>query len=223
MYSAASILEDQIDAEKDEGGRETVGTFMRHVEARVEESVGDMREESGDDVRGIAGEAMATVRGWAESKRALLSSSYEIDDTAQKGAAAWFEPGSGKTVFDESVMDQDADKGYWARTRTHEEQHQGEANMFNSGGITFRGRTYAARPTLTEGRATQHQPDSDLVPSYIQYRNIFRQVASYLGSRAPIDAAIESGDIVGLQEKINARDGSSLRESKTPPASGRFL
>lgn len=223
MQTAEALLEEEIDAEKEDGGRETVGSFTRNVEQRVEQSIEDLREESGDEVRDLTGSAMTKVRGWTESKRALLNSNYEIDDTAKEGAAAWFEPGSGKTVFDGSVMDLDVDRGYWARTRKHEEQHHSEADTFNRGAIFFQGKTYAARPMLTEGRATQHQPDGDLVPSYIQYRNIFRQVASYLGSRSPIDAAIESGDIARLQETINARGDSRPPESKIPPASGRLL
>lgn len=198
---AESILENAIVAEV-EDGRQTVATFTQGVEQNVQEQLGVLQEEYGDGVREVGGEAMVKARSYAATKRSLLDPSYEVEHTEQVGAAAWYEPGTGRTAFSFTAMDPDANEGYWERTRRHEEVHQGQASAYNSGTLVVEGEEFDVFPVLIEGQATQGQPASDLTPDYRQYQQVYRRIVSRLGSRDSLDAALKSGDILGVQEKI---------------------
>lgn len=199
------LLEDAITAEA-EDGRQTVAAFTNGVEQRVQEEVTTLQEEYGDDARVVGGEAMAHARSYTAAKRALIDPSYEVHHTEAQGAAAWYEPGSGQTVFSFSAMDSGADTGYWSRVRKHEEVHHGQASVFNSGALVVDGgEVLDVLPVLTEGQATQGQPVNDLTPDYLRYQQTYQRIATLLGSRAPLDAAVRSGDILGLQGKITER------------------
>lgn len=198
------LLEDAITTKAEEG-RQTVATFTRGVEQHVQGRVATLREEYGDDVCAIGGEAMAKARNYAATKRSLLDPSYDVRQTEQEGAAAWYEPGTGRTAFSFSAMDPNADRGYWQRVRRHEEVHQGQAHTFNSGALVVDGEVLDVLTVLTEGQATQGQPVNDLTPDYLHYQQTYQRIATLLGSRAPLDAAVRSGDILGLQGKITER------------------
>ena len=129
---ADHLLEDAVVAEATEG-RQTVAMFTQGVEQRVQEQVATFQEEYGDDVRAIGGDAIAKARSFAAAKRSLLDPSYDVGHTEREGAAAWYEPGTGRTAFSFTAMDPHADQGYWERVRRHEEVHQGQAYTFNSG------------------------------------------------------------------------------------------
>lgn len=207
MYEglADQLLEEAITTEVEEG-RQTVAAFTRGIEQHVQEQVAAFQEEYGDSARAVGGEAMAHARSYAATKRSLFDPSYEVGHTERDGAAAWYEPGSGRTVFSFSVMDPDSDVGYWQRVRRHEEVHQGQAHTFNSGTLVVGDEVIDVLPVLTEGQATQGQPASDLTPDYLHHQQTYRKIASLLGSRALLDSAVESGDIRGLQERITGRE-----------------
>ena len=75
-------------------------------------------------------------------------------------------------------------------------------NTFNSGTLVINEKVIDVLPVLTEGQATQGQPASDLTPDYLCYQQTYQRIASLLGSRAPLDAAVQSGDVRGLQQQI---------------------
>lgn len=197
------FLEDAIAAEAAEW-RQTVMAFTRGVERRVQECVAALQEEGGNDARAVGGAAMAMARSYAATKRSLLDPSYEVGATEAEGAAAWYEPGSGRTVFSFAAMDPDGDGGYWRRVRRHEEVHQGQAHAFNSGRLVIGDDVIDVLPVLIEGQATQEQPAADLTPDYLVYQQTYRRITSLLGSRATLDAAVEGGDICALQKAIDA-------------------
>lgn len=203
MDSPADHLLDSVIAAETAEGRQTVTAFTRGVERRVQERVSVLQEECGGDVRVVGGAAMARARNYAVTKRSLLDPSYEVGATEAEGAAAWYEPGTGRTVFSFAAMNPDSDAGYWQRVRRHEEVHQGQAHAFNSGTLVIGDDVIDVLPVLTEGQATQEQPAADLTPDYLDYQQTYRRIASLLGSRAPLDAAVDSGDIVGLQKEVD--------------------
>lgn len=207
---AESILTKAITAEVEEG-RQTVTMFTQGVEQNVQEQLGILQEEYGSGARAVGSEAMAKAQSYIATKCSLLDPSYEVEHTEEQGAAAWYEPGTGRTAFSFHAMDPDANEGYWARTRRHEEVHQGQALAYNSGTLVVDGEAFAVFPVLIEGQATQGQPASDLTPAYLQYQQTYQRLASVLGSRAPLDAALRSGDILGLQQRIIEKEIQSGR------------
>lgn len=206
--SADHLLEDAIAAEAAEG-RQTVTAFTNGVERSVQERVVALQEECGDDVRAVGGAAMAMARSYAAAKRSLLDPSYEVGATDGGWAAAWYEPWTGRTVFSFAAMNPNSDAGYWQRVRRHEEVHQKQAHAFNSGTLVVGDEVIDVLPVLTEGQATQGQPAGDLTPDYRCYQQTYQRLAALLGSRAPLDQAVESGDVVGLQKKIDCRSRCS--------------
>lgn len=201
-FPTDSLLKDAIAAEAGKG-RQTVTTFVSGVEQRVHECVAVLQKECADDARAVGGAAMDRVRSYAAAKRSLLDPSYEVGATEEGGAAAWYEPDAGRTVFSFSVMDPAADRGYWQRVRRHEEVHHGQAHTFNGSRLVVGSEKIDVLPVLTEGQATQHQPSSDLTPDYRCYQQTYRRLASLLGSRAPLDQAVERGEVKELQESID--------------------
>jgi len=212
--ATVDVLNESIEAEQDSSSRETVRAFVNNVQNRVQERVGN-----------IAGKEMQVVRGWLEEKLRLLDPTYEIYDTASKGAAAWFEPGTGRMVFDDRTMDRRADTGYWSRVRRHEEVHKNDqAHTFNRGAITFDGKVVPVHPVLIEWHAIRQsgQPDGDLTAGYRAHVRLGDELVAIAGRGAVTDA-LRTGDIAGLQETINGKDDSFLQESRILPASGHLL
>lgn len=207
-HLADTLIEEGIEAETAEG-RQTVSDFVRGVEERVHERVEVLEDTFGESARELVGGVMQQVRGYREEKLALLDPNYEVGDTHSEGAAAWYEPGTGRTVFDHTTMEQGIDSGYWKRTRRHEEVHHDQAHTFNQGAFEFRGNLYPVIPVLTEGQATQHQPESDLVASYRFYQGIYQQLMGYVGSGV-VNTAVETGDVQTLQERILEKEGNAV-------------
>ncbi len=203
MYSPADNLLDGAIASEAAEGRQTVMAFMSGVEWRVQERVDALQEECCGGIYAVSGAAMALARSYVATKRSLLDSSYEVGSTEAEGAAAWYEPGTGRTVFSFAAMNPDADARYWQRVRQHEEVHQGQATTFNSDMLVLGDDVIDVLPALTEGQATQGQPATDLTPDYLTHQQTYRRIASLLGSRESLDAAVKSGDVVGLQKKID--------------------
>ena len=203
------ILDDSIETQQTEGGRQTVDGFTQGVEHRVKEQTENIRGHFGEKVDRALGVAIREVQSYRQTKMQLLNPQYQIANTRKKGAAAWYEPGSGETVFDDSTMKREIDQGYWSRVRRHEEVHKNEqVHRFNRSAVEFDGKVISVHPTLVEWHAIRAsgQPLSDLSPAYIQHARQGDELASYIGKDAVI-TALKSGDTAALQEKIFAKEG----------------
>lgn len=198
------ILDDSIETQQTEGGRKTVDAFTRGVEHRVQERAEKLRGHFGQRVDTLLGAAIQEVQSYRQTKLQLLNSHDQVADTKKEGAAAWYEPGSGETVFDESTMERNVDHKYWSGVRRHEEVHKNkQANRFNRGTVEFKGEAIAVHPVLIEWHAIRAsgQSSKDLSSEYIEHARRGDEFAAYVG-RDAVMSALKSGDIAALQEKI---------------------
>ena len=215
------IIDDSIETEQTEGGRKTVDAFTRGVEHRVQERTGQFRGHFGQHVDTLLGTALQEAQSYRQAKLRLLDPHYQIADTKKEGAAAWYEPGSGEAVFDDSTMEHDIDREYWSGVRRHEEVHKDEqAHRFNRSDVEFDGEVIAVHPVLIEWHAIRAsgQSSGDLSSEYIEHARRGDALAAYIGKDAVV-AALKSGDIAALQEKIYAKErneGISEQCSKNP-------
>jgi hypothetical protein len=204
------ILEEEIEREKKEGGKETVDTFadnvVHRVQERVQKDTHSMQRDFGERMKGVGGDPLTEARTWAQSKKALLDPNHKIDDTASDGAAATFHRGTRETTYDDSAMDEKVDKGYWSRVKEHEGKHADEVQL-NSGSLEFKGQTHKTNPRLSEGRATQHQPDSDLTGDYVSHKRFYHELGAYIEDNGELEKVMtRTGDVKGLQKKIDDKE-----------------
>jgi hypothetical protein len=204
-----TIIDTAIEDETKESCRETVLQFVHHVQHRVKQKTKALQEEHGDAVHRVVDEALSDVISYRQAKEDLFRPSDEITDAKSEGAAAWYEPSTQKTAFDDGAMERTIDTGYWNRTGKHEHVHETrQAVEFNRSSLTFGDETISVHPTLIEWQAITEsgQIDADLSLDYIHHRRAGNRLAAFLGSVGPITTALQSGDMEGLQDVIDEKD-----------------
>jgi hypothetical protein len=207
---SAEIVDASIDKQI-EAGDQTVGTFVREVENRVEKSVGVLRAEFGDSVTRIASKAMQNVRGYRQAQLNLFKASFNVKHTEREGAAAWNEKGGDNSIaVGLSAMEQKKDNGYWRRVVIHEETHQLEqAVTYNRGSIVYPGdpKPLEVQPCLVEWHAITKakQPSTDLTSDYQDHKRRGDALVQFLGTSEPLITALKTGDMQSLQDLINQK------------------
>lgn len=210
---AESIIGESIEQEKErvEGAPESVTEFTDGVKEGAEERVEAIAEATGADVTELLGEVTQEVEGYAEAKERILDADMNIGATAEEGAAGWNDKGNGNDiVIDHDAMDADASEDdYWQRVGEHELVHQKEqAGAYNASTLTIRDgdreETIDVIGDLTEGQATQVNERSDLTADYQQHQATWQRITGIV-NESRLKAAMKTGDIVSLQEEIDAK------------------
>lgn len=215
--SAETLVDEGIEAQLGATETQRVGSFVNGVEKHVEAKVEALREVYGDQVEGLAGEAMSEVDGYRETQLKLFDPNFNVKHTEEKGAAAWNEKGGDNSIaMGHAAMEREKDESYWARVALHELVHQKEQVVeYNRGSIGYPGdENLEVNPTLVEWHAITkaNQPDSDLTPDYQSHKRRGDALVSFLGGSQRLIAALESGDMQALQDYIDEKLAQQEKE-----------
>jgi hypothetical protein len=210
-----AIVEGSIETVQEGAEGKTMNTFTKEVQADVQERTEAMQEASGDAVEKLVGAAMKTVEGYVQARNNIFDPNFRVRDTAKAGAAAWNDKGNGNEIaVDHEAVALDADLGYWERVAEHERVHRDEqAKSYNLSAIMYANKSGVERivgiTSLVEWQATQVNTAADLTAEYKQHKAAGEELAQVVGE-GELVGALKSGDMAGLQEKIDAgRDAES--------------
>lgn len=139
---------------------------------------------------------------------------YKVVDLADQSAAGLYKPGEHQIYIDDDALGVDPqykDLMYYRHVCQHEEWHRREqASVMNATSVRVRGRQFRLFPDLVEGQAvvkvssTNNQDDRQ-TDQYLQHAATYREAAQLIGE-SRLDEAIKSGDILSLQEALEAEE-----------------
>lgn len=219
---ADTIVTEAVVQEQEEGQGQTVAEFGESVQWRVTTYTEGLREEFGDAVEDVAGEAMKKSVSYAEARQELLDPQAKVGDTEKIGAAAYNDKMDNSVTYSVTTMDYNLqDPDYWKRVAKHEQIHQeDQAANFNRDHITYVDgtddvQTVEVRSTIVEWQpSSQANKPEDLTTEYQEHVDKGEQLAKSIGpdGKELMEDALKTGDMQGLQVKIIERQREQILE-----------
>ncbi len=193
-----------------------VETEMKGIVGETEKSIKDASSQIKGDKSRIAAAQRQVIDEYRRQRviMGMVDKNYIVMDLRSKSAAGMYEPGRDRITLDDDVaLSPDVqydDILYGKHVCKHEEWHRKEqAKVFNSEKLKAGNVTFRLHPDLIEGQAVvkvskENNQDAKQVAEYLRHANTYRQAAQLIGEKE-LDEAIKSGDILGLQEKIDGK------------------
>jgi hypothetical protein len=204
------IVETAIHETQESTGTVTSTEFQNQVEQRVEVTTTTLQNQFGDAADELVGNVTVTMTTWQGSMNDLVGPNSVGDTEEDHGASGLVERSSKKMVLSKENTELKVDdRGYRERVKGHEDVHQNlQATDYSSQTVTYMDNAGEAQEATVVGDLTEWQaitvpgqPDSDLVPAYVEHRRIGNEVAMIAGEGA-VTSTLASGDVESLQATI---------------------
>ncbi|MDA1293019.1 MAG: hypothetical protein O3A81_04540 [bacterium] len=211
METHEIIVDGAIQDTKEATGTVTSTEFQNQVEERVLQTTSTLQEHFGDAADKLVGDVTITMTTWKGSMDQLVGPD-SVGDTEEQGAAAYVERESKKKVMSKQATDLHVeDTAYWTSVGEHEDVHQDlQATDYTDQTVTFMDDGGEMQEVTVVGDLTEwqaitvpNQPDSYLVPEYIEHKANGEAVAGIVGEGA-VTSTLASGDVESLQRAIIA-------------------
>ncbi len=193
-----------------------VETEMRAITKDTEQQIDDVTERLRGDKSRIDGATRSVIDEYRRQRviMGMTDKNYIVMDLRAKQAAGLYEPGRDRITLDDDVaLSPDVqydDLLYGKHVCKHEEWHRKEqAKVFNSEVLTVNGRRFRVHPDLVEGQAVvkvskENNQDDKQTAEYLRHAQTYKEAAQLIGEEE-LDEAIKSGDLLSLQETVNAQ------------------